>query len=107
MDKAAVADPQRAVEALAVEAVGVDVAKEIAGGDRCVQAVDRDHDPAEASIDRDGHQVGGGDRRTGQISGCSVLREGGGGREGHEQQSDSCEHGSILIALCRVRERVG
>ena len=56
-----------AVEALAVEPVGVDIMEEVGGGDRRMGAVDGDHDPAEAGVDGDGDEVGlqrGGGRRS-------------------------------------------
>ena len=51
------ADAHRAVEGLAVEAVRVDVAEEVGGGDRRVGLVERDDDAAQAGVDRNRDQV--------------------------------------------------
>ena len=71
----------RAVEGLAVEAVGIDIMEEIGGRDRRVAAVERDDDPAEAGIDRDRDQVFLGGRRLRRRLRAVWAKAGSGGEE--------------------------
>ena len=91
----------RAVEGLAVVALGIDIFEEIGRRQRRAPAIEREDDPPRIGLQGDPDQILGWDwSRRG-------LGEHGRGEEQSEHESDSGKHGSTLLALSRVRERVG